>query len=33
MNNQLLVNEKDAETVFNFDVGNWPFSIFTAKVI
>ncbi|MEY0729810.1 fimbrial protein [Providencia rettgeri] len=25
MNNQLLVNEKDAETVFNFDVGNWPF--------
>ncbi len=25
MNNQILVNEKDAETVFNFDVGNWPF--------
>ena len=25
MNNQLLINEKDAETVFNYDVGNWPF--------
>lgn len=25
MNNQLLVNEKNAETVFKFDVGNWPY--------
>ncbi|MBN4864096.1 MULTISPECIES: fimbrial protein [Providencia] len=25
MNNQLLINEKDAETVFNFDVTDWPY--------
>lgn len=25
MDNQLLINEKDAETVFKFNVGNWPY--------